>query len=38
MGECEMHTKFLLVNLKKGDHLRYPGKDGRIILKSILDK
>jgi hypothetical protein len=29
MGEWEMHTKFWLVNLKEGDHLRNVGIDGR---------
>jgi hypothetical protein len=33
-----MHTGFLWGNLRKGDHLKAPGVDRRIILKWILGK
>lgn len=32
----EVHIKFLLINLKEGDHLEYLNVDVRIILKSNL--
>jgi hypothetical protein len=35
MGRVEVHTGFLRGTLKKGDHLEYPGVDGRIILKWV---
>ena len=33
-----MHTRFWQENLRKEDHLEDPGVDGRIILKSIIEK
>jgi hypothetical protein len=42
-GVCSTHgrdgnTKFLLGNLKGGDHLKVLGIDGKIILKLTLEK
>jgi hypothetical protein len=37
-GGREMHTGFLLVNLKERDHLEELGTDGRIVLKCVLEK
>jgi hypothetical protein len=34
-GRGEEHIEFWWEDLRKGDHLEYPGIDGRIILKSI---
>jgi hypothetical protein len=34
-GEREAHTGFWWGDLRKGDHLRDPGVDGKIILKWI---
>jgi hypothetical protein len=33
-----VHTGFLWGNIRKGDHLKDPGIDGRIILKWIIEK
>jgi hypothetical protein len=35
MGKREVHTGFWWGGLREGDHLGYPGVDGRIILKWI---
>ena len=33
-----MHTGFWSGNLREGDHLKVPGVDGRIILRSMWEK
>jgi hypothetical protein len=38
MGKREMHTGFWWGDLRKGDHLRDAGVNGRIILKWIFEK
>ena len=36
--ERKIHTGFLLVNLKEGDHSEELGIDGRLILQQMLKK
>jgi hypothetical protein len=38
MGERQMHTGFWWGDLREGDHLGDPGREGRIILKLIFKK
>ena len=38
MGRGEVYTRFWWGNLREGYHLEYPGVDGRIILKWIVEK
>jgi hypothetical protein len=38
MGREEVYAGFKRENLRKGDHLKDRGLDGRIILKLILEK
>jgi hypothetical protein len=38
MGTGELHTGFYFGNVRKEDHLKDPGVNGRITLKFILKK
>jgi len=38
VGKAEVYTGFWWGNLREGDHLGYPGIDGRIILRWIFRK
>jgi hypothetical protein len=37
-GRGEVHTGLYWKNLRKGDHLKDPGLDGKIILKWIFER